>query len=155
EIAEVTALLSREEARSRLITLTGTGGTGKTRLALQAAADLLTEFPDGVFLVEFAALSDGALVVQTVASALGLREEPGRSLTQTLTDHLKSKRMLLLLDNCEHLIQDCALLAAELLRICPDLRLLATSREPLNLSSERIYRVPSLSLPAAIEGLGL
>src|SRR5207248_2218631 len=100
ELAEVERLL----ATTRLLTLTGTGGTGKTRLALQVAADLLPDYPDGVWLVELASLSDPGLVPQTVASILGVRGEPGRPLTQTLVDVLRTQRLLLLLDNCEHLL---------------------------------------------------
>jgi hypothetical protein len=91
-------------ASSRLLTLTGSGGCGKTRLALQVAADLLDEYTDGVWLVELAPLADPALVPQTVASALGVREQPGRPLTETLVDYLRRKALLLVLDNCEHLL---------------------------------------------------
>src|SRR5207237_2848216 len=124
-IAEVKQLLGT----TRLLTLTGSGGCGKTRLALQVAADLLEEYPDGVWLAELAALADPALVPQTVAAALGVREEPGRPLTQTLLDYLRPKLLLLVLDNCEHLLAACAQLADTLLRGCPNLRLLASSRE--------------------------
>ena len=105
--------------RTRLLTLTGPGGTGKTRLALQAAADALEAYPDGVWLVELAALADPALVPQAVAAAVGVREEPGRPLLATLTDALRPKRLLLVLDNCEHLLDACARLADALLRACP------------------------------------
>lgn len=139
-------------ARVPLVTLVGTGGCGKTRLALQVAADLLERYPDGVRLVELAALSettlDGAsLVFQAVATAMGLREEPGRPLLATLLDALKPQRLLLVLDNCEHLVTACAALAAALLRGCPQLHLLATSRQRLDIRGETIYRVPSLTLP--------
>src|SRR5207248_4755591 len=100
ELAAIKALL----CRSRLLTLTGSGGCGKTRLALQVGADLLEQYPDGVWLVELAPLSDPDLVPQAVASALMVREEPGRTMAQTLIDHLKPKKLLLLLDNCEHLL---------------------------------------------------
>src|SRR5439155_531895 len=136
-------------AATRLLTLTGSGGCGKTRLSLQVAADLLEEYVDGVWLVELAALGDPALVPQTVAAALGVREEPGRPLTATLTDYLKPKTLLLILDNCEHLLAACAQLADTLLRACPSLRLLASSREGLGIGGEQTYRVPSLSLPDA------
>jgi predicted ATPase/class 3 adenylate cyclase len=131
----------------RLLTLTGSGGCGKTRLALQAAADRVEEYPDGVWLVELAALTDPALVPQTAAEVLGLSDEPGKSLIQTLTDHLKSKRLLLLLDNCEHLLEACAWLADALLRQCPRVLILATSREGLGIAGETTYRVPSLTSP--------
>ncbi|HZO91340.1 MAG TPA: tetratricopeptide repeat protein [Chthonomonadaceae bacterium] len=143
EMAQLKELL----ASTRLLTLTGTGGCGKTRLALQVAAEVVEDYPDGVWLVELAALSDPSLVVQTVAAVLGLREEPGRSLTETLTDYLQSKSLLLLLDNCEHLVEACARLADTLLRSCPQLKILATSRETLNVASETTYRVPSLLQP--------
>src|SRR5262249_50876963 len=105
------------------------------------------EYADGAWLVELAALSDPGLVVQSVASALGVREEPGRLLMQTLLDHLRSRSLLLVLDNCEHLLAASASLADTLLRSCPELRVLASSREGLGIVGERTYRVPSLSLP--------
>jgi predicted ATPase/class 3 adenylate cyclase len=143
EMAEVKRLL----AASRLLTLTGSGGCGKTRLALQVAAEVLEEYPDGVWLVELAALADPALVVQLVVSALGICEEPSRPLIQTLMDYLRSKQLLLVMDNCEHLLTACASLADTLLRSCPHLRLLASSREGLGIAGEQTYRVPSLSVP--------
>src|SRR5579884_1029708 len=143
EIAQLKTLFPS----TRLLTLTGAGGCGKTRLALQVAADVLEEYPDGVWLVELAALSEGSLVPQSVASALGLREEPGRSLTETITEFARSKTLLLLLDNCEHLVADCAHLADTLLRACPNLRIVATSRQPLNIPGEMVWRVPSLGQP--------
>ncbi|HXT34346.1 MAG TPA: tetratricopeptide repeat protein [Chloroflexota bacterium] len=160
---QVTSFIGREReqatvekllARAPLVTLVGAGGCGKTRLALQVAADLLEEHPDGVWLVEFAALnqaaSDNALLVpQVVATALSLREVPGQSFLETLLDALSTKRLLLILDNCEHLVAACAELAAALLRRCPRLRILATSRERLAIQGETSYRVPSLSLPEA------
>src|SRR5262249_24760727 len=143
EMTEVKQLL----ATTRLLTLTGSGGCGKTRLVLQVAADVLEEFPGGVWLVELAPLADPALVPQTVAAALGVREEPGRPLTATLVDYLRPKHALLLLDNCEHLLAACAHLMDHLLRGCPKLRILASSREGLGIAGELTYRVPSLSLP--------
>ncbi len=145
EMTEVKRLL----AASHLLTLTGSGGCGKTRLALQVAADLLEEYPDGVWLVELAALADPALVPQTIAAALGVREQPGRSLIETLTDYLRPKHLLLVVDNCEHLLAACAQLTDALLRGCPKLRLLASSREGLGIAGEQTYSVPSLSLPDA------
>ncbi len=132
---------------ARLLTLTGTGGTGKTRLALQVAADLLTEFPDGVWLVELAPLADPALIPQAIASALGVREQPGRPLLDSVVDSLRAKNSLLILDNCEHLIDQAAQIANTLLRAAPGLKILATSREGLGIDGETSYRVPSLSLP--------
>ncbi|HEU4758573.1 MAG TPA: tetratricopeptide repeat protein [Dehalococcoidia bacterium] len=145
EMMEAKRLLSA----SRLLTLTGSGGAGKTRLALQVAADLLDEYADGVWLVELAALADPALVPQAVASALRLREAPGQIIADTLSEHLSDKSLLLVLDNCEHLVDGCAPLVEALLRACPALRVLATSRESLGVAGETVWRVPSLSLPEA------
>jgi non-specific serine/threonine protein kinase len=136
-----------ERLYSRLITLTGPGGTGKTRLALQAAADLLKSFPDGVWFVELAPLADPALIPQTVATVFGLKEEAGRPLLATLTHHLRDKKALLVVDNCEHLVQACAQFAEALLLACPKLYLLASSREMLGVPGERPFYVPSLSTP--------
>jgi predicted ATPase/class 3 adenylate cyclase len=136
---------------SRLVTLTGAGGCGKTRLALQVAADLVGEYAEGAWLVELEALSDPGLVPQAVASTLGVREEPGRPLAEALTDSLRPRSLLLVLDNCEHLLSACAQLADHLLRRCSHLRILATSREALGLLGEQTYRVPSLSLPSTVE----
>src|SRR5262249_33618430 len=134
-------------ATTRLLTLTGAGGCGKTRLALQVAADLSGEYQDGVWLVELASLSDPGLVAQAVAAALGGREEPGRPLTPTPARSLRARALLLVLDNREHLVLACAALADALLRAGPKLQILATSREGLSIAGERTYRVPSLSLP--------
>ena len=143
EMADVKRLLTT----TSLLSLTGTGGAGKTRLALQVAADVLEGYPDGVWLAELAVLSDSALVPQTVAGALGVREISGRPMLETLLQYLQRKKLLLILDNCEHLVDACARLAEELLRTCPDLRILATSREALNIQGEIAWRVPSLSVP--------
>jgi predicted ATPase/class 3 adenylate cyclase len=143
ELEEVKRLLPT----TPLLTLSGAGGCGKTRLALQAAADLLGAYPDGVWLVELAALAEPLLVPQAAATALGVPEQPGRPLTATLIEHLRSRSLLLLLDNCEHLLAACAELVEALLRACANVRLLATSRERLGLTGERVYLVPSLSLP--------
>jgi predicted ATPase len=143
ELAEVKRLLEN----TRLLTLTGSGGCGKTRLALAAAGELVEDFEDGVWLVDLAPLADPSLVPQAVASSLGVREQPGRSPTETLSDYLGSKKVLLVLDNCEHLIQACAELSEALLRSCPELWVLATSREALSLTGEVAWPVPSLSLP--------
>jgi predicted ATPase/class 3 adenylate cyclase len=132
---------------SRLVTLTGPGGSGKTRLAIQLAAELVETYPEGVWLIDLAPLRDPALVPQTVASALGVREVPGRLLTQTLADWLKPRRLLLLLDNCEHVVEACAQLAATVMRTCPDLTLLATSREVIGIPGEVVWSVPTLSAP--------
>ncbi|MGH7399396.1 MAG: ATP-binding protein, partial [Candidatus Rokuibacteriota bacterium] len=143
ELADVERLL----AETRLLTLVGPGGTGKTRLALQVAADLVDRFPDGIWLVELAPLSDPALVPQAVAVALGLREEAGRPVAASLTHHLRPKRLLLVLDNCEHLVDACARLADALVRACPQLTILASGQETLGVTGERLVRVPPLSLP--------
>jgi predicted ATPase/class 3 adenylate cyclase len=145
ELAEVERLL----AATRLLTLTGTGGTGKTRLALQAAAGELEAFPDGVWVAELAPLADPALVPQAAAAAAGLVVQPGRSAVATLGDAWRAGRVLLVLDNCEHVLAACAELADALLRACPRLTVLATSREALGIGGETSWRVPSLALPAA------
>jgi predicted ATPase len=153
---QLTSFIGRErqiaEARkilqsTHLLTLTGAGGNGKTRLALAVAESLLEDYPDGIWLVELASLSDPALIPQAIASALGVRESPGRPVTQTLEVYLKTKQALLLLDNCEHLIDPCARLAHAVLSACPNLQILATSREPLHIAGEVTWLVPPLSLP--------
>lgn len=143
EVAEVTALLGR----TRLLTLTGMGGTGKTRLALQVAGNLLLGEGNGVWLVELAPLADPALVPQAVMGALGVHEEAGVPKSKTLTEALKERRLLLVLDNCEHVLNACASLASDLLHACPQVRVLASSREALGIAGEQTFRVPSLSLP--------
>jgi non-specific serine/threonine protein kinase len=143
ELAEVSRLV----ATTRLLTLIGAGGIGKTRLALQVAAEVLDRFSDGVWLVEFAPLADPLLVAQAVTSALGMREEAERSVLATLADYLQSRQALLVFDNCEHLVAACAALAESLLRTCARLHIIVTSREALRLGGEMVWRVPSLSLP--------
>ena len=153
ELAVVAALLGGEPGtpwvRPRLVTLTGTGGCGKTRLALEAAADALDRFPDGVWLVELAPLADAERVPAAVAAGLGLALEPGLLPTAQLLEWLRPKRTLLVLDNCEHLLDACARLADGLLRSCPRVQVLATSREALGVAGETAWRVPSLALPDA------
>jgi len=144
ELAEVRTLAGA----SRLVTLTGTGGAGKTRLALEAAAGLADRSRDGAWFADLAPLGDPDLAAVTVADVLGVRLEPGRPALEALTAAVGSRRLLLVLDNCEHLIGACAKLADALLRDCPGLALLATSREPLAVDGERVYRVPSLGVPA-------
>ncbi len=141
-VAEVRRLLER----SRLLTLTGTGGTGKTRLSLQVAAQVFDDHPDGVFFVELATLSDPQRTLETVAGALGVREEVEIPLRQTLIRFLEKRALLLILDNCEHLLAECAALSTSLLAACPDLRILATSRTPLGISGERTWAVPPLTV---------
>jgi predicted ATPase/DNA-binding SARP family transcriptional activator len=145
ELVEV----KRALAMTRLLTLTGAGGCGKTRLALEVAGDLVGAYPDGVWLVELAPLSDPALVSNAVAAALGVRERPDLPLTAALVDSIGSKQMLLVLDNCEHLIDACARLVDTLLRSCKHLRVLATSREALGVAGEANWLVPSLTVPDA------
>lgn len=140
---------------SRLVTLTGAGGSGKTRLAIEVACQMLDWFPDGVWFVRFASLSDFVMVQQAVASALGIRETPNFPLIQTLSDYLYPKKLLLLFDNCEHLIGECARTAERLLQSCPQLQILATSREALNIAGEVQYYVPTLSLPDEDESASL
>ncbi|MGC4043660.1 MAG: tetratricopeptide repeat protein [Armatimonas sp.] len=142
-LADVAEMLGK----NRLLTLTGTGGTGKTRLSLQVAADALEQYPDGVWLVELASVSDPALVPQTIAAVFGVKEQAGQTISQTLVEHLKERSLLLVLDNCEHLLNACANITALLLRSCPQVKILATSREQLGIAGEQVYRVPSLSLP--------
>jgi non-specific serine/threonine protein kinase len=144
EVGEARRLLDE----TWLLTLTGAGGIGKTRLGHAIAAGLLDELPDGAWLVELSALADPTLVPQAVAAVLGVREVSAQPLTESLADALRSRQMLLMLDNCEHLIEACAQLAERLLRACPELRILATSRQPLGIAGETTFRVPPLALAA-------
>jgi len=148
ELSEVRALAGF----SRLVTLTGAGGSGKTRLSLQVAADLLDGSGDGVWLVELAAVSDEGAVVPAISEALGVAAGRGRPVLETLVDALAPQDVLIVLDNCEHLIGACAKTADAVLRRCPKVHLMVTSREPLGIGGETIYRVPPLSLPAAGDG---
>ena len=141
--------LKRDLAMTRLLTLTGAGGCGKTRLALEAARGLVGVYPDGVWLVELASLSEGALVAQAVATALGVQEQPESPLTDTLAEFLRAKRALLVLDNCEHLVDAVARLVDILLNSSLHLKVLATSRESLNVEGELNWLVPSLSAPTS------
>lgn len=149
ELTEVRRLLTQ----SRLLTLVGMGGIGKTRLSLQVAADALDAYPEGVWLVEFGSITNPMLVPTSVAQVLGVEEQARTPLTHTLCNHLKSRRLLLVLDNCEHLINACAALAAALLAAAPDIRILASSREPLHVDGEQSFPVPPLSLPDREAGL--
>jgi predicted ATPase len=143
ELAECQGLISN----SRLLTLTGIGGSGKTRLALRLARNLLGEYPDGVWIVNLAPISDPDRVALAVASAIDVKEEPGRSLADTLAEHLQNKHALIILDNCEHLAGACAVLGQMLLERCSTLKLLATSRERLGLKGEHLFTMQPLSLP--------
>ena len=141
ELAQVKDLL----ARSRLLTLLGVGGIGKTRLSLQVAADVVDHFPEGVWFVELATLHDPQLVPQAVASALQVKEAAGRPVLEALLRFLSSRRLLLVLDNCEHLLQACAELVRQALQAAPHLSALASSREPLRVAGETTYQVPALA----------
>jgi len=143
---------------TNLLTLTGAGGCGKTRLALKVARDLVGTYPDGVWLVELVPLSEGGLVPHAVARVLDVPEQPNRPLTATLAEALKARKMLIVPDDCEHLVEACARLVDVLLGSCPGVRVLATSREPLNVAGEVVWRVPSFPVldvehPPTVEGL--
>jgi non-specific serine/threonine protein kinase len=155
-VRQLTSFIGREQQldelkgllrQTRFLTLSGAGGCGKTRLALELATQVFDTYADGVWLVELAALADARLVPQTVANVLGLEERMGETFTQTLVDHLASKHLMLVLDNAEHLLAACAGLTQTLLQRCVRLTVLVTSREHLGLTGELTYRVPSLSVP--------
>lgn len=159
--AEVTSFVGRREERqtvralmteSRLVTLTGFGGIGKTRLALRVAADVRRAFSDGVRFVSLAGHSDPDLVAQAITSTLGMEGRSTRTAVSSLVEYLAERSMLLVLDNCEHLVDSVAVLADTLLRTCPSLRLLATSREPLRIQGEAVHHVRPLTVPAAGNG---
>jgi non-specific serine/threonine protein kinase len=138
--------LKERLATTRLLTLTGTGGCGKPDSRSEVAAEAVVGFPDGVWLVELAALSDPELIAKAVATAIGVREAADRPVRETLLAALQSRRLLLVVDNCEHLREGCAALVEALLRTCPGVSVLATSREPLGLDGAVAWRVPSLSV---------
>src|ERR1700677_3223127 len=139
EMAEAKRLIST----TRLLTFTGPGGTGKTRLSLQVAAEVLDQFPHGVWLVELSTLSDPTLLAETIMSAVDIREEPNRTPLATLVEALRTRHLLLILDNCEHLIAACAQIAATILRQCPKIKIIASSREPLSIEGETLWPVPA------------
>ena len=134
-------------ADSRLVTLTGAGGAGKSRLALEVARTWVGEASNGVWLVELAPVTKAEAVPAAVAGALGLAEQTGRGALDTMVDVLPGQERVVVLDNCEHLLDACASLVDVLIRRCPGVRILATSREPLRVEGEAVYRVPPLSLP--------
>jgi non-specific serine/threonine protein kinase len=134
-------------ATTRLLTLVGPGGAGKTRLALQVAADLLVSRRDGVWLTELAAITDPDRVAQTIAASVGVAEQPGKTPTDALVEYLASRRLVLVLDNAEHLLAPCATLVHDILRQCANVEVLATSREPLGVGGEAVYRVPPMTVP--------
>ena len=157
---QLTTFIGREKERSeithlitknRLVTLVGVGGIGKTRLAVQAGLVSLNDFPSGTWLVELASLFDPALLPQSIVNALGLIEQTDRPSQTLLIDFLQAKKSLLILDNCEHLIQACARLVETLLQVCPELHILTASREALDIPGEATYLVPPLTLPDPIE----
>ncbi len=155
---QLTSFIARERectelqqflSTSRLVTLTGTGGCGKTRLALKVAGDVLDRYPDGVWLVELAALADPKLVPQSVGEALGVVDQTGRTLLHGIVGHVRDKRALIVLDNAEHVLLACAEVAEALVRASAHVTVLVTSREQLGIGGERTFRVPSLSVPDA------
>lgn len=144
ELEEVTGLLES----ARLVTLTGVGGTGKTRLSIEAASEIQDRFPDGVWMAELAPISDSALVINEVADLWGLRPGEGVDLIRVVKSHLSARTLLIVLDNCEHVLEAAASMVSEVLAASPGLTVLATSRESLGLPGEAVYRVPSLGLPS-------
>ena len=149
---EVEQIKKRLE-KNRLVTLTGSGGVGKTRLSIQVASELLDSYSNGVWISELAAITDPALIAKTLCAALGVELHGNMPPEDILTSYLHSKRLLLVVDNCEHLIEACAQLCEALLHACPNLRIIASSREALGIDGENAYRVPSLSLPNLKDGL--
>jgi predicted ATPase/DNA-binding CsgD family transcriptional regulator/DNA-binding XRE family transcriptional regulator len=148
ELAELESMLEV----TPLLTLIGTGGVGKTRLALRLATHVAGNYPDGTFVVDLTSVADPELLARAVASAVGVPERPGQALLETLLPVLRSRRMLLVIDNCEHLIAACGDLVSALLQACADVQIVATSREPLRITGEHAWRVPSLSLPTEADG---
>jgi predicted ATPase len=154
--SQVTTFVGREQSMAeiakllrtnRLVTMVGSGGAGKTRTAIEVGSALLGEFPDGVWLVELAPVSNGSLVAGTIARVLGVRESMDRPTLDALLEELRLRRALLVIDNCEQVIDDVRIVANAILRTCPALRILATSRESLNIAGERVFRLPSLAVP--------
>ena len=159
--AQVTSFVGRDDDVARivglldeasLVTLTGTGGVGKTRLAVQAAAEAVARFADGAWFCELAAVDDGEAMAQVIAATLGCVQRPGLSVAESIIEYVKVRELLLVLDNCEHLLDDASELADAVVRSCPKVRVVATSREALDVTGERVVRVRSLSAPAATAG---
>ena len=150
DLAELARLLGDVRA----LTLCGPGGIGKTRLALRLACEIVSGYPDGAWLVELADTEDPSLVARRAAATLGVREEPDRPLAETLTAALRPRRLLLVLDTCEHVVDACAAQVQQLLAGCPGVRVIATSREPLRVRGETVWRVPPLELPGALTAPG-
>jgi predicted ATPase len=151
EIAQVKRLLEA----NRLVTCTGIGGCGKTRLALQVATDLIDAFRDGVWWIELGPLTDERLVPQAIAKALGIWERPDQSLLDTVCQAMGERKLALVIDNCEHLVATCAQVTERLLGACPQLRILATSRHALGVAGETVFQVPSLSYPESDDATSL
>jgi predicted ATPase len=145
ELAQVRGMFTA----AHLLTLIGPGGTGKTRLSLQLAAEILPEYADGIWLIELAPISDPALVLQAIAATLEVRENPGIVLLDQVTGYLNGKQLLMVLDNCEHMVETCAYLVNHFISHCPTLKVIASSREALGITGETIFRVPPLNLPEA------
>jgi len=165
--APLTTFIGREKekvdiinliVKHRLVTLAGVGGIGKTRVALEVGQKLLNDYPDGIWFVAFDSLADPALVPQTIAAVFDVREGPDRSVIEILTNVLRRKTVLLILDNCEHLLDACSQMIQTLLTNCPNLKILTTSREVLNMEGEAKYYLPSLAVPindaASLEKMG-
>jgi predicted ATPase len=137
QLAEIQRLL----ATKRLVTLTAVGGAGKTRLALEVAGRALDAYPDGTWFIDLSPVKDGHLISRVFGSTLGVHEKPRQPMAETLIQHIGRRHLLLVVDNCEHVIEDCAGLVDSILRSCPGVALLATSREPLRVSGETVWRV--------------
>jgi hypothetical protein len=143
EIEKVKELLTN----THLLTLTGPGGAGKTRLSLQVGADVIDDFANGVWIVELASLNDPVLLPQEILKELGVKEETKKTSEETLIQYLNHKEMLIIFDNCEHLIEACSILTEKLLKVCPKLKIIATSREAMKCSGEQIHSILSLETP--------
>ena len=149
DVAAVKELVSRH----RLLTLVGSGGVGKTRVAMQVAADLLDHYPDGVWFADFAPITDPELVSSVIAQVLGISQQEGKRVDESIPPWLKRKKLLLILDNCEHVLEPVAAIAAAIIGTAPDVRIVNTSRQVLDISGEEVFRVPSLDVPHSIADL--